>query len=156
MKRFSMVAIALIIFAVPMFAKESSDAAIRATDQAFAAAWNRHDVQAMAASWAINGDLVNPQGRVANGRNQIELLLQDEHATAFRNSTYTPGPMSIRFIQPGIAVSESDTEISGITNPDGTNAPVMKVHILRVVQKIGGKWMTVTARPVIYPVVPKT
>jgi len=142
--------------AVPMFAKESSDAAIRATDQAFAAAWNRHDVSAMTSTWAKDGDLVNPLGRVAKGRSQIEMLLQEEHATGFKYSTYTPGVLTIRFIDPNVAVAESDTEITGAVNPDGTNAPAMKVHITRVIQKINGKWLTQTARPVIYPVVPKT
>jgi hypothetical protein len=41
--------------------------------------------------------------------------------------------------------------ISGAVNMDGTSTPPMNVHITRVVQKINGKWLTVTARPVIYP-----
>lgn len=146
---------ALMFLAVPVFAKESSETAIRATDQAFAAAWNRHDVQAMASTWAKDGDLVNPSGRVAVGRNQIEMLLQEEQTSVFRNSTYTPGTLSIRFLTPGIAVAESVTEISGAKNPDGTDVPTMTVHITRVVQKINGKWLTQTARPVIYPLVPR-
>ena len=149
-----MVVLSFALLSTPLFAKESSDAAIRATDQAFAAAWNRHDTKAMAASWAKDGDLINPAGRVAKGRVEIEKLLQDEHATAFKTSTYTPGTLSIRFIERDLAVAESDTEISGITNPDGSSAPVMKVHILRLVQKKDGVWSTLTARPVMYPVAP--
>jgi uncharacterized protein (TIGR02246 family) len=150
MKKTLLTVLTFALIAVPMFAKESSEAAIRATDQAFAAAWNHHDVKAMAATWSQDGDLVNPFGRAAKGRANIETLIGDEHAKAFKQSTYTPGPLSIRFIEPTIAVAESDTEISGIVNPDGTSAPAMNVHILRVVQKKDGKWLTVTARPVIY------
>ena len=151
MKRLLLVVLTLAFFAVPAFAKQSSDAAIRATDQTFAAAWNRHDVKAMAATWTLDGDLVNPSGRAAKGRTAIETLMTSEHATAFRNSTYTPGTMSIRFLDPAVAISESDTTISGVVNPDGTAVPTMNVHIIRVVQKINGKWLTVAARPVIYP-----
>lgn len=149
-----MVVLSLAFITIPLLAKESSEAAIRASDKAFAAAWNKHDTKAMAASWATDGDLINPRGRVAKGRAEIEKLLQDEHTTAFKQSTYKPGAMSVRFIKPDIAVAETDTEISGITNPDGTSAPAMNVHIIRVVQKKDGKWWTVTARPVIYPPAP--
>ena len=154
MKRFAMVLLSLALITIPLFAKESSEAAIRATDEVFAAAWNKHDAKAMAATWAKDGDLVNPFGRVAKGRAEVEKLIQNEHSMAFQHSTYTPGTMSVRFIEPDIAVAESDTEISGITSPDGTAAPTMKVHIIRVVRKKDGKWWTVMARPVIYPPAP--
>jgi len=151
MKRFAMVLLSLTLITIPLLAKESSQAAIRATDEAFAAAWNKHDAKALAATWAKDGDLVNPFGRGAKGRAEIEKFIQSEHATVFQHSTYTPGAMTVRFLEPEIAVAESDTEISGITNPDGTAAPTLKIHIIRVVQKKGGKWWTVMARPVIYP-----
>lgn len=154
MKRLLMVVVSFALLSTPLFAKQSNDAAIRATDQAFATAWNHHDAKAMAASWAKNGDLINPFGRVANGRVEIEKLIQDEHATAFKSSTYTPGTMSIRFIERDLAVAESDSEITGIVNPDGSSAPAMKVHILRIVQKKDGVWSTLTARPVLYPTAP--
>jgi uncharacterized protein (TIGR02246 family) len=153
MKRFSMVVFAFALITIPLLAKESSEAAIRATDEAFAAAWNKHDAKAMAAVWAKDGDLINPFGRVAKGRAEIEKVLQDEHSTVFKQSTYKPGAMSVRFIEPDIALAESDTEISGVTQPDGTTTTI-NVHIIRLVQKKDGKWWTVAARPVIYPPAP--
>ena len=150
MKKLLLTALMFTLFAVPAFASDSSEA-IRATDQAFAAAWNRHDVKAMAAAWSQDGDIINPFGRVAKGRASVEALLADEHSKVFQHSTYTPGPMSLRFITPSIAIADSDTQISGAVNPDGSKAPVMTVHIMRIVQKIKGQWLTVTARPVIYP-----
>jgi len=154
MKKFLMVVLSFALLSTPLFAKESSDAAIRATDQAFATAWNHHDAKAMAASWATNGDLINPFGRLATGRVEIEKLIQDEHSTTFRTSTYTPGLMSIRFLERDLAIAESDSDITGITNPDGSSAPPMKVHILRIVQKKDGVWSTLTARPTLYPTAP--
>lgn len=151
MRRFSIATLALTLLTVPLMAMDKSDAAIRATDVAFAAAWNKHDAKAMAATWAKDGDLVNPSGRVAKGRAAIEQLITSEHAAEFKSSTYTPGPMSIRFIEPDIAITESDTAITGIMNPDGTSAPTSHVHILRIVERKDGKWLTVTARPVVYP-----
>jgi uncharacterized protein (TIGR02246 family) len=150
MKRFLMVVLSLALITIPLIAKESSEAAIRKSDEAFAVAWNKHDAKAMAASWAKDGDLINPFGRVAKGRAEIESLFQDEHSKAMKQSMYKTGAMSIRFIEPDIAFVESDNEVSGVTNPDGTTAPPLKVHANRVVQKKDGKWWTVVARPVIY------
>jgi len=151
MKKSLLMLLTCAFIAIPVFAKESSESAIRATDQAFATAWNHHDAKAMAATWTKDGDLVNPYGRAAKGRTNIEAMISNEHAVAFKNSTYTPGTMSIRFIQPKLAVADSDTVITGALNMDGTNAPAMNVHITRVIENVNGKWLTVAARPVIYP-----
>jgi len=151
MKKILLTALTFALMALPVMAKESSETAIRNTDQVFAAAWNIHDAKAMAATWTKDGDLVNPTGHAAKGRANIEAMIATEHSVAFKHSTYTPGTMSIRFIEPTIAVADSDTVISGALNMDGTSTPPMNVHITRVVQKINGKWLTVTARPVIYP-----
>jgi uncharacterized protein (TIGR02246 family) len=154
MKRFLMVVLSFALITIPLMAVESGEAAIRASEEAFAAAWAAHDAKAMAAFWAPDGDLINPSGRLAKGRAEIEKLFQDEHAMAMKQSTYKPGLLTVRFVEPDIAFAESDSEISGITNPDGTSAPTMKVHVNRLVRKKGGKWWIVAARPVIYPPAP--
>ena len=151
MKKSVLMLLTFALTAIPVFANTSSESAIRATDQAFATAWNHHDAKAMAATWTKDGDLVNPFGRAAKGRANIETMISGEHAVAFKNSTYTPGTMSIRFIQPTIAVADSDTVITGAVNMDGTSSPAMNVHIMRIVQKVNGQWLTVAARPVMYP-----
>jgi uncharacterized protein (TIGR02246 family) len=151
MKKSLLMLLTFALTAIPVFANASSESAIRATDQAFATAWNHHDARAMAATWTKDGDLVNPYGRTAKGRASIETMIHDEHAVAFKNSTYTPGTMSIRFIQPTLAVSDSDSVITGAVNVDGSNSPAMNVHITRVIEKVNGQWLTVAARPVIYP-----
>ncbi|GAC1432452.1 MAG: hypothetical protein NVSMB68_04910 [Thermoanaerobaculia bacterium] len=154
MKRVTLVVLTLALIAIPLSAKESSEAALRATYDAFVAAWNSHDAKAMAAAWANDGDLVNPFGRAARGREAIETMMQDEHSKALRQSTYKPGPLSIRFLEPEIAVVESDDEITGMTAADGTAVPAMHIHAVRVMQKKAGKWLAVVARPMIYPPAP--
>jgi uncharacterized protein (TIGR02246 family) len=150
MKRSLMIVVALAIITIPLLAMEPKEAPIRAIEDAFAAAWNAHDARTMAGFFAKDGDLINPSGRAAKGRDEIEQLIREEHATVFKQSIYKPGLLSVRFIEPEIAFVESDTEISGVTKPDGTTA-AMKVHIIRLMQKKDGKWWTVAARPVIYP-----
>ncbi|HEX9160835.1 MAG TPA: SgcJ/EcaC family oxidoreductase [Thermoanaerobaculia bacterium] len=151
MKRLSLMVLALALASAPLLAKDTSETAIRHSDQVFSAAWNSHDAKAMAATWMQDGDLINPSGRVAKGRAGIETLLGEEHATAFKHSTYTSGPITIHFLRPDVAVAECFTEITGVVNPDGSSAPSMNVYIMRIVQNKDGQWLTVSARPVIYP-----
>jgi SnoaL-like domain len=44
----------------------------------FILAWNQHDARALAALWHEGGDFVDPNGRAARGRAQIEALFRDE------------------------------------------------------------------------------
>lgn len=89
--------------------------------QEFAAAWNRHDPKALAAFWAPDGDLINPFGRVAKGRAEVEKLFTDEHSAFMKGTTFTLTGMTVRLLAPNIAFTDWDVEISGMHAP--TAAP---------------------------------
>ena len=145
MKRVLAAAAAAVLISAVGFAKESNEEQIRARASAFADAWNKHDTVAMAAFWSFDGDLMNPLGRKANGMTQIQKLFQDEHSAAMKQSTYKTNSMSIRFIQPDIALGDADVEISGVANPDGSTATI-KPHVTTLWRKSGGQWWIVSAR----------
>src|SRR5438067_1154386 len=56
-----------------------SDKAIRELYAQFTAAWNKHDVPAMAGMWVEDGDQVDPDGHVAKGRAEVTQLLTAQH-----------------------------------------------------------------------------
>src|SRR5689334_8940291 len=61
-----------------------SEIVIRKIYADFTAAWNKHDVSSMAKMWALDGDQVEPDGRHAKGRAEVEKLLTAEHETVFK------------------------------------------------------------------------
>jgi len=145
MKRVLAAAVAAVLICAVGFAKESSEEQIRARAAAFADAWDKHDTVAMTALWSFDGDLINPFGRTAKGMTQIQKLFQDEHAAAMKQSTYKTNSMSIRFIDPDLALVDSDVEVSGVANPDGSTLTI-KPHVTTLWRKSGGQWWVVAAR----------
>src|SRR5437899_10384094 len=130
------------------------EAQVRARCQEFAAAWNRHDAKALAGFWAPDGDLINPFGRMAKGRADVEKLFTDEQAGIMKGTTFTITGMTVRLLEPDIAVTDWDVEISGMQSPEGTAMPVLKTHVNSVMMKKSGQWWVVAGRPVIYQSAP--
>lgn len=140
----------LAVFGMAAPEKGGEEAQIRARSQEFVAAWNRHDPKAMAALWIRDGDLINPFGQVANGREAVEKLLTNEHSTFMKGTTFTIANMKARMIKPDVAMVDWDVEISGMHGSDGSPMAPLKVHINQVMVKQGGQWWTAAARPVSY------
>lgn len=140
-------ALALVL---PVAAAASSDEeAIEARAIEFAVAWNKHDPKAMAMLWAEDGDLINPFGRIARGRREIERLFADEHSTYTKGTMYTIDLKWIRMVKPDVAVATWDATISGMTTGDGSVMAPLEHMVTVVVVKRDGKWWTVAARPMI-------
>jgi uncharacterized protein (TIGR02246 family) len=137
--------------AAPAAGKASAEQAIQRTEREFVAAWNAHDPKKMAAFWEADGDLINPVGRHAKGRAEIEALLTEEQSTVFKNSTYTIDSEVIRMLTPTLAVSDWESTVTGVTTPEGQPAPPFKHHVTCVLRNTKGEWRVVTARPVQYP-----
>ena len=123
---------------------------VRSVSDAFVAAWNKHDPKAMAAEWAPEGDLVNPFGRWASGRAEVEKLFTDEHSTFMKTTTYSLGNYKVRFPSPAIAVVDYDGEVAGMQNSDGSAMPPFKHHVASVYEKKGGHWWLFAARATAY------
>jgi uncharacterized protein (TIGR02246 family) len=130
----------------------ASEAAIRKVSTEFSDAWAKDDANAMAALWAPDGDLINPWLREAKGRAEVEKLLQDEHSTIFKGTTYSLKVTSIRFLGADVAIADWDATILGMKGPDGSAVPPMPPHhVTLVLQHKSGKWWIEAARPVIAP-----
>jgi len=155
MRKRVMMALALAIASIASLAmaapeKNGAEAQVRARSQEFAAAWNRYDTKAMAALWAEDGDLINPFGRVAKGRAEVEKLLTDEHSTFMKGTTFTISRSAVRLLKPDVAFADWDVDISGMHSPDGTAMPTEKYHVNDVLVKKSGQWWFVAGRPVAY------
>ena len=156
MKRITIATVLGILFSLPVLASTESE--VRARADEFVAAWNKHDSKAMADLWATDGDLINPAGRAAKGRAEVEKLFRDEHGTVMKKSTYKNVSSSVRVVEPELALGDWDVEISGMVGPDGAAAPVQKTHVNSLMKKASGKWWIVAARAYNYvpmPAAPK-
>lgn len=129
-------------------AQARDEAAIRKVFADFAEAWGRDDAKSMASHWTEDGDLINPPGRRANRRAEVEKLLANEHATVFKGTHITFSEGTIHFVKPDVAVFTTDYEVPGAHGPNG-NEMTAKGIVTSVMVKKNGKWWTFSARPMV-------
>lgn len=152
MKRILVTSI-LLLLALPAGVAETKaqardEAAIRKVFADFAEAWGRDDAKSMASHWTVDGDLINPPGRRANGRAEVEKLFADEHATVFKGTHITFSEGTIHFVKPDVAVFTTEYEVPGAHGPNG-NEMTSKGTVTSVMVKKNGKWWTFSARPMV-------
>lgn len=150
MKRILLLAVAVFLTA-PLSAADKKgrtgdEEAIKKVFADFAAAWEKGDPKAMSMFWAEDGDLINPAGRVAKGRAEVEKLFVEERPTNPPRITFTVN--EIRFLKRDVAVYNASFELSGVRGADGKEM-TMKGLITCVMAKKNGKWWTVAARPMV-------
>lgn len=115
--------------------------------QQFAQAWNRHDPAAMAQFYAADATLVNPFGRSAKGRAEIQKLFQYEQSAMMGNSRMEQTVTSVRPLGTEYAFVDSNVTISGIHSPDGTPMPTQRFVNSSLVVQRNGKWQFLDSRP---------
>src|SRR6266568_9567879 len=120
------VASILTVLVLPMGvakAQTKDEAAIRKVFADFAEAWAKDDAKSMASMWTEDGDIINPQGRKASGRAEVEKLFADEHSTIFKGSHISFSNGTVRFVRPGVAVFTTDYDVEGANAPEGSPVP---------------------------------
>lgn len=127
---------------------EKADDGIKQTAESFFNAWNEHDAKKMAALWTDDATLINPMGRKAHGKAEIEQLLTDEQTTVFRNSTAKLVDLQVtRRLGPNLVFCDGEVMVDGIQAPDGSPLPSMRVHLVQLMERKGGRWLVAEARP---------
>ena len=111
----------------------------------FAAGWNRHDAQGMAACFTMDGDLVNPSGKIARGRAHVQKLFAEEQAGPLQASRVTMAHKHLRFLKPDLAMGDYQFEVSHIRNAEGQETTT-KGLVSCVLRKEGDGWLITAAR----------
>ena len=124
------------------------DEAIMKTAENFFGAWNKHDVKSMVTFWADDATLINPMGRKAHGRANIEKLLTDEQTTIFKASTAKVVELNItRSLGPRMVFCDGEMTVDGAQGPDGSAMPQLRMHLSVILEKNGARWLFAEARP---------
>lgn len=142
MTRTTAALVTLFLTAAPALAQKGAakdEEAIKTTITALVDGWNKHDPKAMAATFADDATLMNPPGRIAKGKAEIEKLFTDDHTGGLKDSTMTMTPTMTRMVKPDVAVVDLDAEATGMKTPDGKPIPG-KAHVITTAVKKAGKW----------------
>lgn len=106
-------------------AQAPSQAEAQKVSDAFTGALSKGDGAAAAALFAKDGDYVSSTGRTAQGAAEIEKLVKEQAAGAFKGMTFktTVGP--VRSITPDVAIGNGKFESTGPTPRKGMSTMVL-------------------------------
>jgi uncharacterized protein (TIGR02246 family) len=127
---------------------ESDAAAVERIVQEQVAAWNQGDAAAYSQHFATDGSFTNIRGQFFKGYEaflkQHEVIFQ----SIFKKTTLQQDIVSLKFIRPDVAVVETLTSVSGLsqTSPGTTtdSAGRLRTRLLQVVVKEGKDWKIVS------------
>lgn len=127
---------------------QADEDAIRATEDRFNAAWNRHDPDAMAEALADDAQFITVNGAWTTTRGGFRDLMQRLHGPngPFRESKRRTPEMQVRFLAPDIAMLHSRFWISGEVLHDELSNPDRESVGIRVLRKVDGRWRVVATQ----------
>ncbi len=134
---------------------ETEEEAIAAIVQQYVDAWNRGDLDAIAALYSEDAKLIDMTGEVASGREAIRESIA-KIREKYEGGTLTAEQTAVRFVKPEIAVVDGKWSLSGVAPPEqGEPLPTEGLFTL-VQQKIDGKWLVVVEESKTPPASPST
>jgi len=120
--------------------RSSDEAAIRALEAAYDAAWSAADLQALTAPFTPDATIVDPFGGVSTGRAEIERLLGTLLSGSGRGSTHAGRIVGVRFVTDDVALADGEAVIEGLSAPDGTALPPIVHRFTDVLVRDAGGW----------------
>lgn len=142
----------LALAAQPARAQTKADAAgrkpIEALAASFQAAWNRHDMEALAALVAEDVDYVTVVGarEWEKGRKEFKDRHAEVHQTMFKDSVLTIKETHVKFIRPDIAIAHVLWETKGDVVPDRKPGEPRAGIFTWVVEQRSGKWLIIASQ----------
>jgi uncharacterized protein (TIGR02246 family) len=117
---------------------------IRALLDEMTDAWKRGDAKAYGERFLPDGTFTNVNGEFHVGREEFDRRHALVFAGVFRHTTLSLIMKKLRFVRPGVAIADIDTEVSGAqlrpqgaaVGPDG----VLRSRLLMVLLKEQGVW----------------
>jgi uncharacterized protein (TIGR02246 family) len=122
--------------------------AIEAIAAGFQAAWNRHDMEALAALVAEDVDYVTVVGARdwEKGRQEFKHRHAEVHQTMFKDSVLTINETYVKFIRPDIAIAHVLWKTKGDAVPDRKPGEPRAGIFTWVMEKRGGKWLILASQ----------
>lgn len=108
--------------------------------------WNHHDFKALANLLSIDSDYVTDQGVWLHGREEFENWFAQEHRAMYQTSHWSNNQLTIRFLQPNIAIVHLTWGIHGELNANGKPLPGRPGIATWLLVKVGDGWKIRTAQ----------
>jgi uncharacterized protein (TIGR02246 family) len=118
---------------------------IAALVEAWASAWNAHDMAAAAALVAVEVDFVTVGGRWLKGRTEFLQYHEDVHRRHLRDTTWKTQGHAVRPLRDDLALVHQEWTISGEYDAHGRTLPPRSGIFTWVVARAAGDWRIAAA-----------
>jgi len=141
-------ALYILLLSSTAFARTGSadEAKIKDMIADFATAWHKTDAQALSMFWTPDGDFINPNGLVMNGRTEIQGFYAQAFAMGYAGTTASATVSKIKFLSSTMAMVDGTFEISGRTGNDGKVSPPEAGRYTVILVKRSGRWWILANR----------
>ncbi len=130
-------------------ASSSDEPAIRAVVREYGAAWNRHDMGALAELFTDDAHWINIVGMHWPGKTAVVTGHEAFHRTFFQTTDIELADVEIRAIAPGVAAAVLLLKVGPFTPPDGVYRAESEDRLSLVLTKRDGRWRIAHGFPVI-------
>lgn len=113
---------------------------------AFARAWNSHDMEAFGLLFAPDAEFVNVVGIWWKGRAEIRQAHEYTHSTMFKNSRLTVLETSVRFPSSQFAIARSRWRLEGHVGAQGEVLPPRTGILVNVLAHDGPRWVIIDSQ----------
>jgi ketosteroid isomerase-like protein len=97
--------------------------------------------------------LIDPFGRYARDRSQVEQLFTEEQQGPMKQSRHQLNITAVRTASGDVALVDADCTLTGMRDAAGKELPVFKPHVFFLMGRKDGNWAILAARP--YAFVPR-
>jgi uncharacterized protein (TIGR02246 family) len=114
---------------------------VQKSAEEFAAAWSQGDAAAIAAFWTEDGDIVAAStGELVKGRASLESYYLGLFEGAYKGTTISIKPATIRLLKPDVMVVDGSYELAGMKDAEGNDMPAVMGKYMHVSVKEGDEW----------------
>jgi uncharacterized protein (TIGR02246 family) len=134
----------------PVSQPRGDEEALRQLPQSFARAWAKHDAHEMAKLMADDIDFVTVGATWLHGRQDFETYHMRVLTGRFKDATFTPLDMAVRFLRRDLAAVHFNWTVQGDREADGKPRPQRYGMMVMVAEKRAGKWLVSLAQNTNY------
>lgn len=120
--------------------QKEDEAAIKALNDTFAAAFVAKDSKRRASIWAEEGTLVPPNAGFVKGRAAIEKHFELEAPEVTENTKAEFSNYRFSFVRPDLAFVDADLTVRNVMGPDQKVHAVFSVKVVILAERRGDKW----------------
>lgn len=121
-------------------ADSSGEESVRAVVIDYCAAWNQHDMKALAELFTDTAQWVNIVGMHWSGRTAVAAAHDAYHRTFFKATDIEAAEIEVREIAPGVALAVVLLKVGPFTPPDGIPRPNSDDRLSLVLTRRAGRW----------------